>query len=792
MAIRRRIWELTLLALLFQQVPAANHKLQEAKELLSKGAERQAEALLQEILLDDPRDPEANYWRGYLAAKSMDYPRAVLHLNAAIAGPTKADALKLVAKVHILAGQSLDAEMRLMELTRLSPRDPEAWSLLGQLYEKQNRFKEALPLLEKSVRLAPGDAPTLAALAFTYFAEGNLKEAEKTFKKAVRQNSRQARPAAATHASFAIFLIRTQKLSEAQAQLDRALQIDARDPLALQARQALEARLRSRDSGKQQAEPMAAQLPQFEDLALAAGIKFRLENEPTPFKHQIETMPGGVAVLDYDNDGLMDIYFTNGAGSPTLEKAGPEHWNRLYRNLGDWQFEDVTEKAGVQGVGYMIGAAAGDFDNDGHVDLFVVGVDRNILYRNNGDGTFSDITQAAGFGRPDPHYGVMWGIHAAWLDFDNDGWLDLLLVNYCQWDPKTEPFCGDRRPNHRAYCYPGKYGPLPNQLFRNNQDGTFSDISQSSGINRHLGKGMGAAIADFNGDGLIDFFIANDTEPDFLFLNLGNGRFQEVGLEKGVALNQFGAVMSSMGADFRDIDNDGRPDLFVTALSNEGFLLFRNNGRFFDDIRDPAGIALPSLPFGGWSNAIVDLNNSGWKDLFSANSHALDNIELFQNRTYHQRNSVFLNQGNGTFQDVSDDPALGLHRQAAHRGSAVADFDNDGRMDLVVTALGDHPSLLRNVTEGAGNWLLVRLVGRTANRDGLGAILSIETEEGKKLWNHATTSVGFASSSDPRVHFGLGDSRFVKSLTITWPGGRIQTLGNLEANQLITVVEADR
>jgi enediyne biosynthesis protein E4 len=791
MAIRSRLRVLALLALLFQQLPAANEKLQQAKDFLARGAEAQAQALLQEILRENPQDAEANYWKGFLAAKSGDYQRAVLHLNMALSGNSKGEALKLLAKVQILSGQPIDAEARLLELTRLAPKDPEAWSLLGQLYEKQNRFKEALAALERSVKLAPGDVPTLSSLAFTHFAEGNLKEAEKTFRKAVRHNSRQSRPAAGPHASFAIFLIRTHKLSEAREELNRALKIDPQDPLAIQAGQALNARLRSGDSEARPAAARLGPLPRFVDLAPEAGIEFRLENDPTPYKHQIETMPGGVAVLDYDNDGLMDIYFTNGARSPTLEKTGPHHWNRLYRNLGNWRFVDVTEQAGVQGVGYMIGAAAGDYDNDGFVDLFVVGVDRNILYRNNGDGTFSDVTEAAGLGKPDPVYGIMWGIHAAWLDFDNDGRLDLLLVNYCQWDPETEPFCGDRRPGHRAYCYPGKYGPLPNQLFRNNGDGTFTDVSDKSGIRGHLGKGMGAAIADFNGNGLIDFFVANDTEPDFLFLNLGDGTFQEIGLEKGVALNQFGAVMSSMGADFRDITNDGRPDLFVTALANEGFLLFRNNGRFFDDIRDPAGIALPSLPFGGWSNAIVDLNNDGWKDLFSANSHALDNIELFQNRAYHQRNSVFLNQGNQTFQDVSDDPIVGLNRHAAHRGAAVADFDNDGRMDLVVTALGDRPSLLRNVTAGAGNWLLVRLVGRAANRDGLGAILSVETGDGRRLWNHATTSVGFASSSDPRVHFGLGASNRVKSLEIVWPGGKTQILENLEVNQLLTVVEAD-
>ncbi|RPJ86621.1 MAG: CRTAC1 family protein, partial [Acidobacteria bacterium] len=369
----------------------------------------------------------------------------------------------------------------------------------------------------------------------------------------------------------------------------------------------------------------------------------------------------------------------------------------------------------------------------------------------------------------------------------NDGWLDLFVVNYCIWDPANEPFCGDRRPGHRAYCYPGKYGALPNQLFHNNRDGTFTDISVSSGIDGHLGKGMGAAIADFDGDGLLDIFVANDTEPNFLFRNKGDGGFSEEAHERGVALNQFGTPMSSMGADLRDFDNDGRPDLFVTALANEGFLLFRNNGRFFEDVRDAAGLTIPTLPSGGWSNAIADLNNDGWKDLFSANSHALDNIELFQDREYLQRNQVFLNQSDGTFKDVSAQMP-GFQRKAAHRGSAVVDLDNDGRLDLVVTALGDRPEIFRNRTEG-GHWLVIELEGRQANRQGLGALVCVETEDGRKLWNHATTSVGFASSSDPRVHFGLGQSKRVKVVEIIWPGGKRQKLENVEVDRVVKVTE---
>lgn len=744
--------------------------------------------MLEQVLRDDAKNPEANFWMGYLHLKDRSYDRAIECLQVRGQESREPERLKLLAKAFILAGKLIDAEEVLRDLTARRPSDAEGWSLLGQVYQNLNRFSEAEKPLERALARNPADVTGLSALAFTQFALGKTKKAEETYKRAIRANRWLTRPLADPHASFAIFLLRMNRVDEAEMQIRAAEQIDPTNLTLAQAKLAFETRRRSSVSARPQISPTAiGPVPDLFDLGESCGITFRLENHPTPSKHQIETMPGGVAVLDFDNDGLMDLYFTNGAESPSLRKSSEKYWNRLYRNLGNWRFSDVTAQAGVAGIGYMMGAAAGDYDNDGFMDLMVVGVDRNILYRNLGDGTFADVTQEAGLEGSHPRFGRMWGIHAAWVDIDNDGWLDLLIVNYCIWDPKTEPFCGDRRPGHRAYCYPGMYGALPNQLFKNNRDGTFTDISVQAGIDEHLGKGMGAAIADFDGDGLIDIFVANDTEPNFLFRNRGECRFSEEAFERGVALNQFGTPMSAMGVDFRDFDNDGRPDLFVTALSNEGFLLFRNNGRFMEDIRDQAGVTLPSLPFGGWSDAIADFNNDGWKDLFSANSHALDNIELFQDATYHQTNQIFMNLGDGTFRDVSAE-IPGMRRKAAHRGSAIVDLDNDGRLDLVVTALGDRPEIYRNQTAG-GHWLLIRLEGRQANRNGLGALICVETEDGRKLWNHATTSVGFASSSDPRVHFGLGASDRVKSIEITWPGGKRQRLENVEVDRLLKITE---
>jgi tetratricopeptide (TPR) repeat protein len=753
---------------------------------LRAGNQKEVRRLLQEILAEDPENSEANFWMGTLYLESYEYDKAIACLQIPGETQREPDRLKLLAKGLILSGKPVEAEKSLLEVTRLRPSDAEGWSLLGRLYQTLNRFAVALKPLQTGTALNPADVPGLTALAFTYFALGQTDRADATFRKAVKENRRLVRPLADPHASFAIFLLRMNRVKEAEEQIRNAQQVDPKNPTLLQARLALETRLKSSPLTASRPRTAGA-VPQLVDVGATCGIRFRLENHPTPTKHQIETMPGGVAVLDYDNDGLMDLYFTNGAESPSLEKTGEQDWNRLYRNRGNFVFSDVTNEAGVAGVGYMMGAAAADYDNDGFTDLFVVGVDRNILCHNSGNGTFADITADAGLAGLHPRFGRMWGIHAAWVDVDNDGWLDLFIVNYCIWDPEKEPFCGDRRPGHRSYCYPGKYGALPNQLFHNNHDGTFTDISVSSGIDGHLGKGMGAAIADFDGDGLMDIFVANDTEPNFLFHNKGDSRFSEEAYERGVALNQFGTPMSSMGADFRDFDNDGRPDLFVTALANEGFLLFRNNGRFFEDVRDAAGLTIPTLPSGGWSNAIADFNNDGWKDLFSANSHALDNIELFQDRTYLQRNQIVLNQADGTFKDVSAQ-IPGFQRKAAHRGSAVVDLDNDGRLDLVVTALGDRPEVYRNRTEG-GHWLLVELEGRQANRQGLGAMVCVETEDGRKLWNHATTSVGFASSSDPRVHFGLGRSDRVKSVEIIWPGGKQEKLENVEVDRVMEITE---
>jgi enediyne biosynthesis protein E4 len=733
-------------------------------------------------------DPDAIERRALALAQAGDYAQARADLERLVSErPDDRLARKLLARVLIAANATSDAASHLERLVRTDGTDAEAWSLLGRLHQDAQRFGEAARALERAVHLDESDVAALTALANAYVGLGRIEMADATFARAIRTNGRRSKPAVEPHASYAIFLLRVNRREEADAQARRAAAIDPAHPLVRDALRALERR------PAVMTPPVPAEIlppPRFVDIAAEAGVAFTLQNSPTPEKHQIETMPGGVAVLDYDRDGFMDIYFTNGAKSPSLRRSGPDDWNRLYRNLGNGRFADVTEHAGVQGDGYMMGAAAADFDNDGFPDLFVAGVGRNILYRNLGNGTFRDVTADARLSSAHPEYGPMWSIHGAWLDFDRDGWLDLFIVNYCVWDPAREPYCGEKAPGRRTYCHPKHYAPLPNQLFRNNHDGTFRDVSIDSGIGRHLGKGMGAAVGDVDDDGWPDLFVANDAEPNFLFRNRGDGTFEDIAPEWGVAVNQFGAPVSAMGADLRDIDNDGRLDLFVTDLSNEGFLLYRHAGTHFDDVSDLSGITLATLPYAGWSNPVADYNNDGWKDLFSANGHVTDNVESIQGRSYRQGNSLLINRGNGTFRDASS-AAGDLNKPGAHRGAAAVDLDNDGRLDLVVTTLGDRAKILRNASTSAGQWLMLRLVGRTSNRDGLGTIVRATLDDGRVLVNHATTSAGFASSSDPRVHFGVPPNRRVTILTLRWPSGAQQTIPHPALNRILTIEEIE-
>jgi hypothetical protein len=514
-----------------------------------------------------------------------------------------------------------------------------------------------------------------------------------------------------------------------------------------------------------------------------------LNNGATGRFRQVELMTGGVAAFDYNNDGCTDVYFANGAALPSLEKTSPQFHNRLFRNNCDMTFTDVTEEAGVAGAGYSMAVATGDYNNDGFADIFVAGVNRNILYRNLGNGRFRDVTVQAGLTGVDPKRGKMWAVSAGWFDYDNDGWLDLFVSNYVAWDPKTEPSCGI--PNNPIYCHPNDYPGLVNQLFHNNHDGTFTDVSEASGVGRYVGKGMGVAFADFDGDGFTDIFVANDSVRSLLFRNQGDGTFKEIGLEAGVALREDGSPVAGMGADFRDFDNDGLPDLVVSDMLNDTFLLFRNLGKRyqFDDWGERSGIQAGTRPLTGWGLGMYDFDNDGWKDLFFALSH-FPNLERFIGRSVALPNKVFRNLGGKRFADVSAGAGEDFQKPALHHGAAFADFDNDGRIDVVVSVLNGPAKLYRNVTPNAGHWLAFKLQGTRSNRQGLGAVIRVTLPDGRVLTNHATTSVGYASSSEALVRFGLADQPRASRVEVRWPGGGPQVITDVPADRVVDVKEA--
>ncbi|HVP00337.1 MAG TPA: CRTAC1 family protein [Bryobacteraceae bacterium] len=528
--------------------------------------------------------------------------------------------------------------------------------------------------------------------------------------------------------------------------------------------------------------PGASRAPIFFELR---SIPFQLENAETESRHLPATMAGGVAVFDYNKDGRPDILFTNGANLATLRKDEVKFSNRLFRNDGNGVFTDVTKQAGLAGSGYDMGIAVGDFDNDGFPDIFIAGVHHNTLYRNNGNGTFTDITEKAGFNKPDPQFGPHWGVTAAWVDVNGDGLLDLFVVNYVRWNYENEPKCWHE--DLPEYCNPRSYQGLPNALYLNKGDGTFEDVSEAWGIRKHIGKGMGVGIADYDRDGKPDIFVANDTFYTFLFHNLG-GKFEEVAFPAGVALPEDGNFIGGMGLDFRDFDNDGYPDICYVALSKQTFPLLKNmNGREFREVTVETGMRALTLPMAAFGAAFYDFDNDGWKDLFITRGDAVS--RPLPGTEVDQHNTVFRNPGpKGKWQAYTEEAGFGAAGIARNRGCAFGDLDGDGRVDIVVTALAKPAQIWMNRSEGTGHWLDVSLEGTKSNRDGIGAVVKVTTKSGVQ-YNHMTTSFCYASSSDGPVHFGLGVDDKAQAVEIQWPSGTVQTLENVAADRVTKVKE---
>jgi enediyne biosynthesis protein E4 len=533
--------------------------------------------------------------------------------------------------------------------------------------------------------------------------------------------------------------------------------------------------------------------PIFEDVTTKSGVRFKQESSRTSQKYLPESMGGGVAMFDYDNDGWLDLFFVNGAKlmdpmphGAVPDKSDPRFWNRLYKNNRDGTFTDVTEKAGLQGHHYGMGVATGDYDNDGNVDLLVSNLGGNILYHNNGDGTFTDVTNKAGVA------GSGWCTGAGFVDYDRDGRLDLIVSRYVEWDFNMNVFCGGHEPGHRAYCHPDQFNPISHLVFHNNGDGTFTDVSHKCGIAHSLGKGLGVAINDFDGDGWPDIFIANDSLAEQLFRNNHDGTFEEVALTAGLAYDQNGHVFAGMGADFGDYENSGWPSVFVNSLANQKYKLFRNAKGKFDDVTDSLGLGASTISHSGWGTKWIDFDNDGRLDLFVVQGHVMDNIELTEPGLHYLESPLLLKNEPTGFRNVSAQAGKAFSVPIAARGAAFGDLDNDGFVDVAVNCNDSTPLILSNLGNDRNHWLTLNLIGTTSNRDGIGSKLRLVADDGRQQSAFVSTAGSYISASDKRAHFGLGSSKKVKSLEITWPSGVVQRLESVAADQILTVKEPSR
>ena len=523
----------------------------------------------------------------------------------------------------------------------------------------------------------------------------------------------------------------------------------------------------------------------FTDIRKSAGITFVQDSTQTEEKYYLETMGTGVAWIDYDQDGLMDLFLVQSAATDIYTPPHPLRC-ALYHNNGDGTFTDVTEKAGVAGAGhYGQGVAVGDFDNDGYPDLYVTGYGSAILYHNNGDGTFTDVSSKARVADQG-----QWSTSAGWFDYDKDGYLDLLVTNYIDWSPKNNIWCGERRPGYRSYCHPGNYQGQKTKLFHNNHDGTFTDVSDASGVSKPESKGMGVVLADFNNDGWPDIAIANDSWPNFLFLNKHDGTFEDASFVSGIAASEEGRYEAGMGIDAADVDRDGWLDVYITHLDFELNRLYHNNHNgSFDDYTYHSGIGNKFILLSGVSMKFLDFDNDGWPDILQANGAMVDNVELYHSEvTYKEPLLMLRNTGKGQFEKVSESLGPDFMRPIAGRGLATADFDNDGDIDIAVNVRGDYPVLLRNDGGNRNHWLEVFLIGTQSNRDGLGSSLKL-VSEGFVEVEQAKGGTSYMSASDPRIHFGLGKRTRIDSLEVSWPSGHVDRVTNVPVDQIIAVKE---
>jgi hypothetical protein len=531
----------------------------------------------------------------------------------------------------------------------------------------------------------------------------------------------------------------------------------------------------------------------FQDITAETKINFRNQGSPTSVKYLLETMGSGIAMFDYDNDGRMDLFFTNGAlvrdpmpKGAMPDKSDPKYWDRLYHQKSDGSFEDVTERAGLKGDGFSMGVATGDYDNDGYVDLYVTGYGENHLYRNNRNGTFTDVTNKLGVA------GGGWSTSAGWIDYDRDGRLDLFMARYLDWDfEKGAIVCGDPRPGFRAYCHPDNFKSTANILYHQRPDGTFEDVSTKAKIADPAGKGLGVTFADFDNDGWLDIFVANDSVRQSLYHNKGDGTFEDIAVTSGAGYDENGKTFAGMGIDAADYDNDGWPDVFITTLSSETYPLYHNNSDLtFIWATNASAVGQISLLYSGWGTHFIDIDNDGWRDIFVAQSHVLDTIEKTTSYLRYKQNPLLMRNTRKGFVNVSATAGPAFDVPITGRGAAFGDLNNDGQIDVVIGTLNDAPLILRN--NGSRNhWLGIQLEGSKSNRQGIGARVKVTDSNRRAQVFDVSTAGSYLSANDARIIAGFGTAGAIKSIEVNWPSGTKQVISDAAIDRYLTIKERE-